>query len=480
LGLKASADEFLIPLFDLIKAGLAAMAEAERAGALTIDEEGVIHLPALESLPADPEPVQHRTQLFKAIGDVQFPDLLLEVDAHTNFSEVLLGRKAYEEHELIAVYGALISHGTEIDAKSVAAMTPQLDPAHVTSAMRALESPGRLTRAIRRVVEFQQRHPITELWGKGELGSADMMSIDASRSLWTARTDPRRRTFAVGLYTHILDTYGVVHNQPVVLNERQAGPAIEGAVRHNETAATRLKRLAVDTHGYTYAGMTFANLCGFDLCPRLRDLKERKLFLPRKMDVPDGLDLVAVCDVSLLGIRKGWDELLRVAASIATGRTSATIVVKRLGSGDPVFRAADQLGRLLRTVFLCDYFSNAEFRREIHTVLNRGESAHQLQRAVYTGKIAPERGRRRDELMAISGSHALLTNAVVAWNTHRMQVEVDRRRKARQPIDDIWLARMGPLHFGHINFRGTFRFGIDRYRAMLINPRRTSVRRVSA
>jgi TnpA family transposase len=238
-----------------------------------------------------------------------------------------------------------------------------------------------------------------------------------------------------------------------------------------------LARLAVDTHGYTYPGMAIAKLNGFDLCPRLRDLAERKLYLPRRMDTPDGLEPVVVSDVSLRAIRKGWGDLLRVAASIHSGRVSASVALQRLGSaaqGDPVHRAADQLGRLLRTVFLCDYFANKAFRRELHTVLNRGESVHQLQRTVYTGKIAPERGRRRDELTAISGSHALLTNLVLAWNTHRMQDVVDRWRKAGRAVDDRWLARMGPAHSSHINFRGLFRFGIERYRAMLLRPDRTA------
>ncbi|KVM77224.1 hypothetical protein WJ60_30160 [Burkholderia ubonensis] len=39
--------------------------------------------------------------------------------------------------------------------------------------------------------------------------------------------------------------------------------------------------------------------------------------------------------------------------------------------------------------------------------------------------MAPERGRRRDEMVAISGSLTLLTNLVIAWNTQRMQATVD-------------------------------------------------------
>ncbi|MGH8631194.1 MAG: Tn3 family transposase, partial [Burkholderiales bacterium] len=107
-------------------------------------------------------------------------------------------------------------------------------------------------------------------------------------------------------------------------------------------------------------------------------------------------------------------------------------------------------------------------------ILNRGESVHQLQRAVYFGKVAPERGRRRDEMIAISGSHTLLTNLVLAWNTHRMQETVERWRSSGQKIEDAWLARMGPAHFAHVNFRGTFRFGVAKYAEMLLNS--TSVK----
>lgn len=87
----------------------------------------------------------------------------------------------------------------------------------------------------------------------------------------------------------------------------------------------------------------------------------------------------------------------------------------------------------MRTLFLCDYFSNTGFRRELHTLLNRGESVHQLERAIYTGKVAPERGRRRDEMIAISGSLTLLPNLVIAWNTQRMQGSLQKRENiARQ------------------------------------------------
>jgi TnpA family transposase len=403
--------------------------------------------------------------------------MILEMDARTNFSEVLLARKARDSHELIALYAGLIAHGTELDAKGVAAMIPQLDPAHVSTAMRALEMPGRLRRANERVVEFQRTHPITELWGTGQLASSDSMSLDTSPHLFYARADPRRRTHAVGIYTHVLDQHGIVYNQPMVLNERQTGVAIEGVMRHNETRTDGgLLRLAVDTHGYTNVGMAVAKLLGFDLCPWLRNLSERKLYLPRSLQVPDGLAGAVSPDISLKAIREGWDGLLRLVASIHSGRVSAIVALQRFGSaaqGDPIHRATDHLGKLLRTLFLCDFFSNTEFRRELRTLLNRGESVHQLQRAIYSSKMQHDRGRRQDEMIAISGSLTLLTNLVIGWNTQRMQITVDAWRGKGQRIDDDWLRRMGPAHFAHVNFRGILSFPIHLYQdALLEVPQR--------
>ncbi len=206
LDLPTQADISLNRLTDHLKAGLAALDEAREAGHFMIDTNGVLHLSPLEATETDGRPTHPRDLLFKDIGNAQFADMILEMDALTNFSEVLLARKARDAHELISLYAALIAHGTELDAKGIAAMIPQLDAAHVSTAMRALEMPGRLRRANERVVEFQRAHPITELWGTGRQASSDSMSLDTSPHLFYVRADPRRRTHAVGIYTHVLDS----------------------------------------------------------------------------------------------------------------------------------------------------------------------------------------------------------------------------------------------------------------------------------
>jgi len=277
LGLPAQASQFLASVRATMSVGLYALAEAVERGKANIDAKGLVHVPPVNALDEAIEPRKTREAVFKHIGRVQLPALLMEVDAATHFSEALLARRPESGHELLAVYGALLAHGSDNDATGVGSMIPGLDAAHIAAAMRPIEFSGRLRRANERVSEYQNSLSIAALWGDGTRGSADMMAMDASRHLWTARVDQRRRTYAAGLYTHVRDRWGLFYDQPIVLNERQAGAALEGVEQHNRSEdRIRVSLLAVNTHGMTGVALVIAKLLGFDLCPRLKDLRERK------------------------------------------------------------------------------------------------------------------------------------------------------------------------------------------------------------
>ena len=65
-------------------------------------------------------------------------------------------------------------------------------------------------------------------------------------------------------------------------------------------------------------------------------------------------------------------------------------------------------------------------------------------------------------MAVISGSHALLTNLVMAWNTHHMQTTLDGWTKEKKIIPDDGLARISPAHTGHINFPVRLRARLSR------------------
>jgi hypothetical protein len=152
---------------------------------------------------------------------------------------------------------------------------------------------------------------------------------------------------------------------------------------------------------------------------------------------------------------------------VHSGHTSAVHVTARFGSasrGDPFYEAVVHLGRLLRTVFLCDYVLNDVFRREPLRVLNRGEAVNSLKRAIYTGRVATHQAKQPDEMQAVADALSLLANIVTAWNTAQMQRVLDHwAPRCGGAIPPELIGRMAPTRTEGINLRGVFRFPVERY-----------------
>ena len=221
--------------------------------------------------------------------------------------------------------------------------------------------------------------------------------------------------------------------------------------------------------------MAFAKILGFDLCPRLADLKDRKLYVPRRFKVPDTLISVASPTVRMADIHEGWDDLLRLASSVKSGRCSATFALDRFGSaarGEAIFKAGDAFGKILRTIYLCDYLGNETFRTAILKLLNQGESVHFMERAIHNGDLGPKRGRTDDQLAAISGALSLIANILMTWNT--LHIEEARAAEPKVLTDDV-ISKVAPIAHGHFNLRGIFNFDLGVHRSTLLEPIRNVI-----
>lgn len=180
---------------------------------------------------------------------------MLEVDSVTRFSWQLLGRAPRHERQQITVYAALLALVSDLTAADIVRMIPVMSEEMMEPMIHKLEHDAVLRHANETVVDFLRGYAVTQLWDPGVSASADMMSLEPTRHLWLSRLDPRRRrTFAVGTYTHVLDQWGITYDQPIVLNKRQAGAALEDAPSQRQV---ELSRVAVGTHRFTHAAMAY-------------------------------------------------------------------------------------------------------------------------------------------------------------------------------------------------------------------------------
>ncbi len=144
-----------------------------------------------------------------------------------------------------------------------------------------------------------------------------------------------------------------------------------------------------DTAGYSDVVFGLFWLLGYQLSPRLRDISDMRYWrLDRSTDY-GRLDGVARHRIRPERIERHWEDLLRIAGSLKLGTVRASDLMRTLQSGGRVSRlrqAIAELGRMVKTLYLLAYISDADYRRPILVQLNRGESRHTLARAVFFGR----------------------------------------------------------------------------------------------
>lgn len=67
-----------------------------------------------------------------------------------------------------------------------------------------------------------------------------------------------------------------MHQQPIPCRLREAAFSLDGLLEHDTELDPKI--CFTDTHGYTEVVMATAALLGFELAPRIRDIKDQTLY----------------------------------------------------------------------------------------------------------------------------------------------------------------------------------------------------------
>ncbi|MEH0573897.1 transposase [Streptomyces sp. B21-108] len=262
-------------------------------------------------------------------------------------------------------------------------------------------------------------------------------------------------------YHHVSDTYIALFTHFIPCGVWEAVYIIEGLLKN--TSEVQPTTVHADTQGQSQPVFALAHLLGFDLMPRIRNWKGMTFYRPSKTTEYVHIDALFgeagknAIDFDL--IESQFRHLMRVAVSVREGAISSSTLLKRLRSGskkNATYAAFREVGRVIRTVQLLRYITDAPLRRRVTAATNKVESFNRFSQWIGFGNrgvIADNDPVEQEKAMKFN---ALLTNAVIFHNA------LDIAEIVRQLLEEGWeidpedLAHISPYLTEHINRFGQY------------------------
>ena len=440
---------------------------------LRIEQTGAgddLVLTGLDQLEEPASLIALRQAVSDRLPQVDLPELLLEIDARTGFAGAFTHASEAEARagELrTSVCAVLVAEACNTGFEPLLRKdVPALRRSRLSWVRQNYIREETLTHANACLVAAQNGIDLARRWGGGDVASADGLRFVVP--VRTIHAGPNPKYFGpergVTYYNLVSDQFTGL-NAITVPGTLRDSLVLLSIVLEQETELEPTE-IMTDTGAYTDVIFGIFWLLGYQFSPRIADIGGARFWrIDPKADYGP-LNNFASHKVRMGLIAQYWDDLLRLAGSLKLGLVQAGGLMRTLQTHDrptPLARALEELGRIIKTLYMLRYIDDEAYRRRILTQLNRGEGRHELARIIFHGKRGELRQRYREGQEDQLGALGLVVNAVILWNTIYMDAALAELRAEGFDVRDEDVARLSPLGHGHLNVLGRYAFTLPEF-----------------
>jgi len=397
--------------------------------------------------------------LSEAMSEVSILDMLLDCQRWTGFLDCFrpaAGRQNMPESErLPQVLAALYAYGCNC-GPTQAARAIGLSKNQVIYMRRRYMAIEALMNAAQALADAYQRTLAARRLGDPGILMTDSMQVRTLKDSLIARQHHRYRDGkSTLLYQHVTANCVCVFTQALLCNVSEAIHMLVGAL-HCRTGEDPLINIC-DSAGKSDLVFGLASLLNIELYPRVRS-SNLKIWEPGENAEYTNIANAITGKINWGRIDKSWQDMLWILASIEAGTAKPALILERLVAQPkhPASIGFEELGRLMRSLYLLRYGMDLDVRRFVVPYTSRREHWNKFTREVLAfGDLLREKTLEDQE--EVFWCLTVVQNAIVLWNALAIEQAIEK-----VDVDEEDLARILPTMTEHINFVGRFDLDLRR------------------